>query len=68
MPVLDLVPSLALERQADGDLRLARLPLDHRAAHRISSMAARHRSRVGHDAGRDADAAGAAGLARCDRG
>ena len=46
------------------DLRLRRPPIDYRAAHRTSSIAAMHAARVLDDAGADADAAGATRLGR----
>ena len=39
----DVVAAATVERQFEMDLRLGGLPVDHRAAHRTSSMPAMHR-------------------------
>ena len=64
MPVRTVYRPLPSSAERQRDLRLGRLPIDYRAAHRTSSITAMHAPRVLDDAGRDADAAGAARLGR----
>ena len=65
MPVLHLVAALAVEVESSGAICVSVVCRSiTRAAHRTSSSAAMHAARVLDDAGGDADAAGAARLAR----
>ena len=59
----DVVAALAFDAEADANLRLARFSVDYGTAHKPSS-ASTASLRVANDARRDADAAGAARIAR----